>query len=190
MNPAFDRICSPFPALARVVLLPKNSIQEHSRCILTTRPNTGEISTREAAQADTITIVETTVVETRKVVERETGVHNERDRHRDWKGESPGLETFQSELLKTMPTEQLQVLQTWPKEILAKGEPLTKVLKQEMTGRLSLLHKGGQLVVLNITNQLITYMSTRDSRPIMFPADIDLLKSLANMPLSVSPMSP
>ena len=60
----------------------------------------------------TITIVETKVVETRRVVKRETGVHDERDRNRDWKGESPGLDTFQSELIKMMPKEQLQVLQT------------------------------------------------------------------------------
>ena len=33
-----------------------------------------------------------------------------------------------------------------------------------MTGRLSLLHKGGPLVVLNITNQLITYMSYVNER--------------------------
>lgn len=55
------------------------------------------------------------MVETREVVERETGVHNERDKNRDWKVESPGLDTFQSELIKTIPKEQLQVLQTCPK---------------------------------------------------------------------------
>ena len=40
---------------------------------------------------------------------------------------APDPDTFQSELVKTVPTEQLKVLQVWFNEILAKGEPLSKV---------------------------------------------------------------
>jgi hypothetical protein len=52
------------------------------------------------------------------------------------------LETIQAEMIKTMPTEQLQV-RTRINEILATGPPQITVTKKEMTGRLSLLHKGG-----------------------------------------------
>ena len=75
------------------------------------------------------------------------------------------INKFQAELIKTMPPEQIRVLQKWLNEILAKGELVTKVTEPEMTGRLSLLHKGGSksdqishwypVVLLNITNQLI-----------------------------------
>jgi hypothetical protein len=81
---------------------------------------------------------------------------------------APGPETFQAELIKTMPTEQLKVLQRWFNEILVTDETLTKVTEQEMTGKQVILHKGGPLVnltfhcrpvvLLNITKQLITYV--------------------------------
>jgi hypothetical protein len=56
---------------------------------------------------------------------------------------SPGPDKFQAELIKTMPPEQIRVLQKWLNEILAKGELVTKVTEAEMAGRLALLHKGG-----------------------------------------------
>ena len=52
--------------------------------------------------------------------------------------------------------------------MLARGELITKVTEKEMTGKLTLLHKGGSkddqvahwcpVVLLNITNQLISYV--------------------------------
>jgi hypothetical protein len=81
--------------------------------------------------------------------------------------ESPGPDKFQTELIKTMSPEQIRVLQKWLNEILAKGALVTKVTEVEMTGRLTLLHKGGSksdqishwipVVLLNITNHLIAY---------------------------------
>jgi hypothetical protein len=56
---------------------------------------------------------------------------------------APGPDKFQAELIKTMPPEQIRVLQIWLNEILAKGELVTKVTEAEMAGRLALLHKGG-----------------------------------------------
>ena len=94
----------------------------------------------------------------------------------------PGPDKFQSELIKTMPPEQIRVLQQWLNEVLARGEMVTKVTEKEMTGKVIywggdhvtmtghvrvLLHKGGSktdqvahcrpVVLLNITNQLIAY---------------------------------
>ena len=69
-----------------------------------------------------------------------------------------------------MPPEQIQVLQKWLNEVLARGELVTKVTEKarEMAGKLALLHKGGPkadqvahwspVVLLNITNQLIAYV--------------------------------
>ncbi len=81
---------------------------------------------------------------------------------------SPGPDKFQAELIKTMPPEQIRVLQKWLNEILEKGDLVTKVTEAEMAGRLALLHKGGSksdqishwhpVVLLNITNQLIAYV--------------------------------
>ena len=82
-------------------------------------------------------------------------------------GKSPGPDNIQTELIKTMPPEQLSVIRVWFNEILDEGKPLTKVTEKEMTGKLSLLHKGGSKadmsshwrpVVWNCTNQLITYV--------------------------------
>ena len=81
---------------------------------------------------------------------------------------APGPDTFQAELIKTMPPEQIRVLQQWLNEVLAKGDLATKVTEKEMEGQLALLHKGGPkadqvahwrpVVLLNITNQLIAYV--------------------------------
>jgi len=64
-----------------------------------------------------------------------------------------------------MPPEQLKVIQQWLDEILAKGEIVTKVTEEDVTGVLSLLHKGGPLadqpshwrpvVLLNTMKQLV-----------------------------------
>ena len=54
-------------------------------------------------------------------------------------------EEFQVELIKTMSPEQLKVIQQWFNEILATGEIVTKVTEEDMTGVLSLLHKGDPL---------------------------------------------
>ncbi len=54
----------------------------------------------------------------------------------------PGSDSFQAELIKTMPPEQLKVIQQLLNEILATGEIVTEVMEEDMTGILSLLHKG------------------------------------------------
>jgi len=81
---------------------------------------------------------------------------------------TPGPDSFQAELIKTMPPEQLKVIQQWLDEILATGEIVTKVTEEDMTVVLSLLHKGGPLadqpshwrpvVLLNSMNQLVAYI--------------------------------
>jgi hypothetical protein len=81
---------------------------------------------------------------------------------------SPDPDKFQAELIKTIPLEQIRVLQKWLNEIMAKEELVTQVTETEMAGRLALLHKGGSksdqishwlpVVLLNITNQLIAYV--------------------------------
>jgi hypothetical protein len=81
---------------------------------------------------------------------------------------SPGPDKFQAELIKTMPPEQIRVLQQLLNEVLAKGDLVTKVTEKEMEGKLVLLHKGGPkedqvahwspVVLFNITNQLIAYV--------------------------------
>jgi len=58
---------------------------------------------------------------------------------------APGPDSFQAELIKTMPPEQLKVMQQWLNEILATGEMVTEVTEEDMTGILSLLHKGGPM---------------------------------------------
>ena len=58
---------------------------------------------------------------------------------------APGPDSFQAELIKTMPPEQLKVIQQWLNEVLAMGKIVTKVTEEDMTGILSLLHKGGPL---------------------------------------------
>ena len=58
---------------------------------------------------------------------------------------APGPDSFQVELIKTMPPEQLKVIQQWLNEILATGEIVTTVTEEDMTGVLSLLHKGDPL---------------------------------------------
>jgi hypothetical protein len=68
-----------------------------------------------------------------------------------------------------MPTEQLKVLQMWLNKILTTGELHQKATEQETPVELALLHKGGPLanltshwrpvVLLNIANQLITYVA-------------------------------
>ena len=60
-----------------------------------------------------------------------------------WINKAPDPDKFQTELIKTMPPEQIRVLQKWLNEILAKGELVTKLTEAEMTGRLVLFHKGG-----------------------------------------------
>ena len=67
-----------------------------------------------------------------------------------------------------MPPEQLKVIQQWLNEILATGEIVTEVTEEDMTGILSLLHKGGPMadqpshwrpvVLLNSMNQLLAYI--------------------------------
>jgi hypothetical protein len=81
---------------------------------------------------------------------------------------SPGPDIFQAKLIKTMPPEQIRVLQKWLNEILEKEDLVTKVTEEETADRLALLHKGGSksdqishwrpVVLLNITNQLIAYV--------------------------------
>ena len=78
---------------------------------------------------------------------------------------TPGPDKFKVELIKTMPPEQIRVLQQWLNEVLTRGELVTKVTEKEMAGKLALIHKGGPkadqvdhwrpVVLLNITNQLI-----------------------------------
>ncbi len=68
---------------------------------------------------------------------------------------APGPETFQSELIKTMSTEQLKVLQRWFNEILVTEETLTKVTEQEMTGKQAILHKGGPLANLTFNTVIL-----------------------------------
>ena len=68
-----------------------------------------------------------------------------------------------------MPTEQLKVFQMWLNEILDTGELHNKVTEQKTTVKLAQLHKEGPLanltshwrpvVLLNIVNQLITYVA-------------------------------
>ncbi len=68
-----------------------------------------------------------------------------------------------------MPPEQLKVIQQWLNEILATGEIVTEVTQADMTGILSLLHKGGPMtdqpshwrpvVLLNTINQLLAYVT-------------------------------
>ena len=67
-----------------------------------------------------------------------------------------------------MPPEQLKVIQICLNEILATGSIVTKVTEEDMTGVLSLLHKGDPsvdltshwrpVVLLNTLNQLIAYV--------------------------------
>jgi hypothetical protein len=81
---------------------------------------------------------------------------------------APGPDSFQAELIKTMPPEQLKVIQQWLNEILGTGEIATEVMQEDMTGFLSLLHKGGPMadqpshwrpvVLLNTMNQLLAYV--------------------------------
>jgi hypothetical protein len=84
---------------------------------------------------------------------------------------TPGPDSFhfQTELIKTMTPEQLKVIQQWLNDILKTGEIVTKVTEEDMTGVLSLLHKGRPLadqpthwrpnrVLLNSMNQLLTYI--------------------------------
>ena len=87
---------------------------------------------------------------------------------------TPGPYKFQEELIKTMPPEQIRVLQQLLNEVLARGELVTKVTEKEMESKLALLHKGGPkadqvdhwcpVVLLNVTNQLIAYVITNTSR--------------------------
>ena len=58
---------------------------------------------------------------------------------------APGPDSFQAELIKTMSPTQLKVIQRWLNEILATGDIITEVTEEDMTGILSLLHKGGPL---------------------------------------------
>ncbi len=51
---------------------------------------------------------------------------------------SPGPDKFQAELIETMPTEQIRVLQKWLNEILAKGELVTKVTEEEYVGQIDI----------------------------------------------------
>ena len=53
---------------------------------------------------------------------------------------TPGPDSFQAELIKTMPPAQLTVIKQWLNEILTIGEIVTKVTEEDMTGILSLLH--------------------------------------------------
>jgi hypothetical protein len=81
---------------------------------------------------------------------------------------APGPDSLQAELIKTMPPEQLKVIQQWLNDILKTGEIVAKVTEEDMTGVLSLLHKGGPLadqpthwrpvVLLNSMNQLLAYI--------------------------------
>ena len=54
---------------------------------------------------------------------------------------APGSDKFQSELIEMMPLEQIQVLQKWLNEVLARGELVTKMKEKEIAGKLVLLHK-------------------------------------------------
>ena len=54
-----------------------------------------------------------------------------------------GPDKFQVELIKTMPPEQIRVLQQWLNEVLTRGELVTKVTEKVMPGKLAFLHKGG-----------------------------------------------
>lgn len=81
---------------------------------------------------------------------------------------TPGPDSFPAELIKTMPPEQLKVIQKWLNEILATVNIVTKVTEEDMTRVLSLLHKGGPLVeqpshwrpvvLLSTMNQLVAYV--------------------------------
>ena len=81
---------------------------------------------------------------------------------------APGPDSFQTELIKTIPPEQLKVIQNWLNEILMTGNITTKVTEEDMIDVLSLLHKGGPLadqpshwrpvVLLNTMNQLVAYI--------------------------------
>ena len=81
---------------------------------------------------------------------------------------APGPDSFQTELIKTIPPEQLKVIQNWLNEILMTGNITTKVTEEDTTGVLSLLHKRGPLadqpshwrpvVLLNTMNQLVAYV--------------------------------
>jgi hypothetical protein len=81
---------------------------------------------------------------------------------------APRPDSFQTELIKTMPPKQLKVMKQWLNDILKTGEIVTKVTEEDMTGVLSLLHKGDPLtdqpthwrpvVLLNSMNQLLAYI--------------------------------
>ncbi len=52
-----------------------------------------------------------------------------------------GPDSFQTELIKTMPPEQLKVIQNWLNEILMTGNITIQVTEEDMTDVLSFLHR-------------------------------------------------
>ena len=58
--------------------------------------------------------------------------------------QSPICSQLETELIKTMSLEQIQVLQKCLNELLTRGDLDTKVTETEMTDKLTLLHKGGE----------------------------------------------
>ncbi len=102
-----------------------------------------------------------------KVPIKDSGIQKIAD-HYLKNNKAPVPDSFQAELIKTMPPEQLKVMQQWLNDILTTVEIVTKVTEEDMTGVLSLLHKGDPLadqpthwrpvVLLNSINQLLTYI--------------------------------
>ena len=76
---------------------------------------------------------------------------------------SPGPDGITNECVKTMSSEELEVLRTWVNEILSQDDARRMTI-EEMNGTISLLHKGGDtddqprdwrpVVLLNCTNQI------------------------------------
>ena len=80
---------------------------------------------------------------------------------------SPGPDGVTNECVKTMSSEELEVLRTWVNEILSHDDARRMTI-EEMNGTISLLHKGGDtddqprdwrpVVLLNCTNQIVMHI--------------------------------
>jgi len=97
-------------------------------------------------------------------------------------GKSAGPDKHVNESIRTMPEEQLELIQMWANEILTKTGPARSMTVQEMEGHISLLHEGGNtsdkasdwrpVVLLNCKNQLIMHVLNARLRDIVERADI------------------
>ena len=94
---------------------------------------------------------------------------------------SPGPDGITNECVKTMSSEELEVLRAWVNEILSKDEARLMTI-EEMNGTISLLHKGGDtddrprdwrpVVLLNCTNQIVMHILNSRLREVVERAGI------------------